>query len=66
MEEFIKGLQNLKSNLDVTPKTSKEYISDISSMVTQMEKMQSIIDSITKDGTFEMSDLLDLAETHPE
>lgn len=51
---------------DGTPKTTKEYVSSIASAVTEIEKMQSVIDSIRADGTFDMGDLLDLAETHPE
>ena len=73
MGDFLTKLQEINKALNgddgsggQTPKTAKEYVSDITAAVTEIEKMQSIIDSIKKDGTYDMKDLFGLAETHPE
>lgn len=53
-------------DLEQTPKTTKEYIKDIASYTTQVEKIQSLIDHINTYGQLDMDKVLDIAEGNPE
>ncbi len=73
LDEFIGKLKEIGTTaqdagnaLSETPKTTKEYITEITSALSQIDKLQSILDSIEKNGSYNMSDLLGFAEAHPD
>lgn len=64
--EFADALGRIRDELTATPKESSEYVKTVSDSISQYEKVQSIIDSIEETGTFDMGDILGLAEANPE
>ena len=66
MDEFIQKLKEMNGTLDDTPKTAKEYISDMSSVISQMDKIRELRQSIAEGNQPTLSDLMGLAEANPQ